>query len=152
MHATFSFFHTVFCDIGRLLSGKFGLQAVHHCTGEWNVCHTWMYNGKYGWNIYIVLDDEAMLWALDSFCINSKLDWHFLQSLVKRQPRTGYNWYCCWNMGQQTMKLPTYCQNRSDMSSIGQEAACSICWNVQAGSWDVGQKCVWSSFSWIHAK
>ena len=53
-------------------------------------------------------------------------------------------------MWQQTLRLPTYCQNGSNMSFVGQEPA----QNGQAGckaleeqkkSQDVGQKCVFVS-------
>jgi len=35
---------TMCCDIGRLVSGKFWLQAVHHSGGDWSVCHVQMNN------------------------------------------------------------------------------------------------------------
>ena len=35
---------TMYCIIGRLMSGKFWLQAVHHSSGDWSLCHLQMKN------------------------------------------------------------------------------------------------------------
>jgi len=39
--------------------------------------------------MYIVLDDEAVLWGLYSFHIDSKLDWDCLQSFVTGRSKHG---------------------------------------------------------------
>ena len=62
---------TMYCDIGRLVSGKLWLQAVHHGSGDCRVCHIQMKN------VY----SEAVLCP---FNINSKPDWDCLQSFVTK--------------------------------------------------------------------
>ena len=85
----------------------------------------------YRWKMSILLDDEAVLWELYSFHINSKLDWTgtAYSPLWQRQIKTWCNWTCCWNIWQQKMRLQTDCHSRSDMSFVGQEPA----QNGQAG-------------------
>ena len=39
----------------------------------------------------------------------------------QRQIKTWHSRTCCSNMWQQTMRLPTYCHNGSEMSFVGQE-------------------------------
>jgi len=63
--------HFVYCDIGRLVSGKLLRQAVQHSSGDCSVCHVQMKN------VY----SEAVFCP---FHINSKSDWDCLQSFVTK--------------------------------------------------------------------
>jgi hypothetical protein len=53
--------------------------------------------GYTGRNIYILSDRHAVIKALDSFKINSKLVWDRHQSLIKMTDITGPNWKGCWD-------------------------------------------------------
>ena len=66
---------TMYCDIGRLKSGKFWLQAVHQSSGDCSVCHVQMTN------VYC-----AGWWscAVGTLLLNSKLDRDCLQSFVTK--------------------------------------------------------------------
>ena len=90
---------TMYCDIGRL---------------ETEVCRVRMKN------VY-----SAGWWscAVGTFLLphNSKVDWDCLQSFVMKADQNTAQLTCWLNMWQQTMRLPTYCQNGSDMSFVGQE-------------------------------
>ena len=105
---------TVCRDIGRLVSGKFRQQAVNHSSGDWSVGHVQMKN-----------EYAAGWWscAVGTFLLphNSKVDWDCLQSFVMKADQNTAQLTCWLNMWHQTMRLPTYCQNGSDMSFVGQE-------------------------------
>ncbi len=68
----------MYSDNGRVVSGKFRLQAVHHhSSGDWSVCPVQMkYVYSAGWWSCAV--------GLYSFHINSKLDWDCLESIVTK--------------------------------------------------------------------
>jgi len=53
--------------------------------------------GYTGRNIYIFSDSQAVIKALDSFKINSKLIWDCHQSLKNPTDITRSNWYGCWD-------------------------------------------------------
>ena len=114
---------TMYCDIGRLVSEKFWLQAVNHSSGDWSVCHVQMKKCICCWMMKLCCRDftPSTLTQNYSGTVHSPL-W-------QRQIKTWWNWTCCLNMWQQTMRLPTYCQNGSDISFVGQEPA----QNGQAG-------------------
>ena len=109
---------TVYCDVGRLGSGQFWLQAVQYkcvpCTNEKCILC---------WMVKLCCRDVTPSTLTQNYTGTAD------SPLWQRQIKTWHNCTCCFNMWQQTMRLPTYCKNGSDMSFVGQEPA----QNGQAG-------------------
>ena len=106
----------VFCDNGRLVSGKFWLQADR--SGHWSVCHLQMKNvyAAGWWNcavgtLLLPHWPKTILGLLTFLCDKCR-------SKHGATEPAG-----CSNMWQQTMRLLTYCQNGSYTSFVGQEPA-----------------------------
>jgi len=61
---------TVHCDIGRLVHGKFWLQAVHHSIGDWSVCHIYALSFLYvaSYHNYTKLNMCIWLWCVTKNC------------------------------------------------------------------------------------
>ena len=115
---------TMYCDNDRLMSGKFLLQAVHHSSGDWSVCHVQMKN------VY-----AAGWW---SCAVGTSLLPHWLKTILglltvlcdKGRSKHGAAEPAAWICGsRQWGCLPAHCQNGSDKSFVGQEPA----QNGQAG-------------------
>jgi len=110
---------TVCCDNGRLLSGKFWLQAVHHSNRDFKC---------------VPCADEKCIFCWMMLCCREFTPSALTQNLTGTAcsplwGRSKHGATTFSNTWQQTMRLPTYCQNGSDMLFVGQEPA----QNCQAG-------------------
>ena len=130
---------TMYCDIGRLGSGKFWLLAAHHSSGDWSVCHVQMKNAySAGWWSCAV---GTLLLPHE---LKTRLDWDCLQYFVTK---------AISNMAQLNLLLEyVAADNGSYMSFIGQEPAQNGqagCRALETGYWTEAYVCE-VLLSWIH--
>ena len=139
---------TMHCYIGKPVSGRFWLQAVHHSSGDRCLCHVQIKN------VY-----SAGCWSCAvgtySFHIKSKVDWDCLQFFVTKADQ---------NMVQLNLLLKYVAADNEAANLLPKWVWHVICRMVRQAvrHWRDRKHegildrcvcvCVWSSLPWIHAK